>query len=125
MSVLHPLDAVEISGTTGGPFRLNDPIAIDLDALSPEDWLVRAPAAGEPLMWLTGAGCDACEGAAWCTLTIANGTLVSVWPAAFTRETFRAAHVVSGGGAQHIAEHELDRSEIRTKDQVLAALERL
>jgi hypothetical protein len=49
-----------------------------------------------------------------------------VWPAAFTRETYRKAHIVNAGGAQYIAERigsELRQLDSRT--QILAALERL
>jgi len=102
-------------------------IHIAFDQLSPKsDWLLRRPGPGEPLVWLTGGLCDKCQSPVWCTVTIANGVIEGVWPASFTRDTYRKAHVVTAGGAQYIAERlGSELRQLGSKAAVLAALERL
>lgn len=123
----QPGTTVELSGASGGPFGIGDAITVDLERLSPDlDWLLRRPAPGEPLVWLTGGLCDSCQHPTWCTVTIANGIIENVWPAAFTRDTYRKAHVVNAGGAQYIAERlGSELRQLDSKTAVLAALERL
>lgn len=123
----EPQTALQISGATGGPFGIGDAIAVDLELLSPtSDWLVRRPAPGEPLIWLTGGMCDKCNNPVWCTITIADGVIENVWPASFTRDSYRKAHIVTAGGAQYIAERlGSELRQLNSKASVLAALERL
>jgi hypothetical protein len=82
---------VELAGVRGGPFGIGDPIALDLGTVH----VLRAPAAGEPVVWLTAAPCTGCGAQVWCTVMIVDGAIDSVWPAALTRATYERAHVAS------------------------------
>ncbi|MFT3691678.1 MAG: GTPase domain-containing protein [Kofleriaceae bacterium] len=89
----------ELTGVSGGPFKLGAPLGLELDALDPQaDWLVTAPTPGKPFTWLTADQCK-CGQINWCSLTVDDGAVRSAWPAVFTRETFHNAHIVSLGGA--------------------------
>lgn len=88
-----------LTGVHGGPFAIGTPLGLDLATLDPEtDWLVQVPPPGQPFTWLAAEQC-ACGQINWCSLTIDDGAVRSAWPSVFTAETFRAAHIVSTGGA--------------------------
>lgn len=82
---------VELAGVRGGPFGIGDAVALDLAVVH----VLRAPAAGEPVVWLTAATCAGCGAQVWCTVMIIDGVIDSVWPAALTRATYERAHVAS------------------------------
>jgi len=116
---------VELVGLRDGPYGTGDRIAaIDFDAL---DVMLHAPAAGEPLVWLASEPCIQCATLVWCTVTIVDDVIDSVWPAAFTRASLDRAHVAAMAGLQHEAGRILgvDPETLTSRAAILRALERL
>lgn len=86
-----------------GPFRVGDPLPVDLAAIDPAAYVRVRPYDGGQLLFLDGLECDECHALVWLGFVVEQGKLAGVWPVVLNRTTLERCHWVTAGVALEAA----------------------